>query len=203
MSYQISGEPAWASQKEFDISATIGEAESKKLETLTKQDARAERQLMLQGLLADRFGLAVHHETKEENAYALVLAKGGPKFHESNIANIPPGAAPRPVIQIGGGQLTLNGGPISLLTLQLSQVTGRPVLDRTGLTGKYDFTLKWTTDEFDLSAVAQGSEDSPTAEPAGTSIFTVIQDQLGLKLDSTKAPIDTIVIDHVEPPTPN
>ena len=196
-SYQIESAPEWASKEEYDISARIDDAETRHLRTLTKEQAQAERRLMLQALLADRFQLAVHHETKEGPVYALVVAKNGPKFQEAN-----PPTRPEMPISMGGGLLTFKGAPMSTLVRLTAQVIGRPVLDHTGLTGNYAFSLKWTPDEFDLPANAQQSGEI-SAEPTGTSIFTVIQDQLGLKLESTKAPIDSLVIDQVSRPSPN
>ncbi|HEY6466201.1 MAG TPA: TIGR03435 family protein [Candidatus Acidoferrales bacterium] len=105
-------------------------------------------------------------------------------------------------ISMGDGLLTFKGAPMATLARLISQVIDRPVLDHTGLAGKYAFTLKWTPDELDLPAVPQ-QPDNASSEPAGTSIFTVIQEQLGLKLESTRSPVDSLVIDHVEPPTPN
>jgi uncharacterized protein (TIGR03435 family) len=196
-SYQIEGAPEWINQEEYDISARIDDAETRRLQSLTKEQAQAERRLMLQALLADRFLLIVHHETKEGPVYALVVAKHGPKFQEAA-----PPARPEMPISMGAGLLTFNGAPMSTLVRLMAQVIGRPVLDHTGLTGNYAFTLKWTPDEFNLPATPQQS-DQTSAEPNGTSIFTVIQDQLGLKLESTKAPIDSLVIDHVSRPSPN
>lgn len=196
-SYQVERAPEWVNQEEYDISARIDDAETRHLRTLTKEQAQAERRLMLQALLADRFQLAVHHERKQGPAYALVVAKNGPKFQ----AAAPP-ASPHMPISMGDGLLTFKGAPMSTLVRLIAQVIGRPVLDRTELTGNYAFTLKWTPDEFDLPANAQQSEET-SAEPNGTSIFTVIQDQLGLKLESTKAPVDSLVIDHVSRPSPN
>jgi uncharacterized protein (TIGR03435 family) len=196
-SYQIESAPEWVNEEEYDISARIDDAETRHLQTLTKRQAQAERRLMLQALLAERFQLAAHHETKEGSVYALVVAKNGPKFREAA-----PPAPPQMPISMGEGLLTFKGAPVSTLARLISQVINRPVLDHTGLTGKYAFTLKWTPDEFDLPATAQQSDEA-ASEPAGTSIFTVIQDQLGLKLESTKSPVDSLVIDHVSRPSPN
>lgn len=196
-SYQIEGAPEWINQEEYDIAARIDDTETRHLRTLTKEQAQAERRLMLQALLADRFRLVVHHETKQGPIYALAVAKNGPKFQKAA-----PPALPQMPISMGGGLLTFKGAPISTLARLIAQVIGRPVLDRTGLTGNYAFTLKWTPDEFELSANPPQSEEA-SAEPKGTSIFTVIQDQLGLKLESTKAPIDSLVIDHVSRPSAN
>jgi uncharacterized protein (TIGR03435 family) len=211
MSYQIERGPEWIKQKTFDVAARIGDGESSRLQTLTKEDARAERRLMLQALLTDRFGLAVHDETKEGSVYELLVAKGGPKFKRTTeeapvadgVAQANSTLAPyRPPVVMENGLLTFNGAPISALARFISQLIGRPVLDSTGLVGKYEFTLKWTLDEFDLPAIVQQSDDT-SSEPTGTSIFTVIQQQLGLKLESAKGPVQSLVIDHIEQPSAN
>jgi uncharacterized protein (TIGR03435 family) len=214
MSYQIAGAPNWSDQREFDVSAKMDEAESRKLRSLGKADATIERQRMLQSLIADRFRLVVHRETKQGSVYALVVAKNGPKFQQTSADSASPNdaataassVAPRnPPILMGGGLLTFDGAPIAALAKFISQVIGRPVLDRTGLAGKYAFTLKWTSDEFDLPAHDQSAPNQQTAgaDESATSIFTVLQEQLGLKLETTKGPVDMLVIDHVEEPTPN
>ncbi len=202
MSYQIQHAPEWANREEFDISARIGDPEVRHLQMLTKERASAERRLMLQALLAERFRLAAHDETKQESVYSLVVAKGGPKFHESlPSAGNSSGVKAAPPIVMGNGLLKFNGAPISTLAKLISQVIGRPVLDHTGLNGKYEFTLNWAPEEFELPAVAQ--RDNTSSEPSGISIFTLLQQQLGLKLESSKSPVEVLIIDHIEPPTPN
>jgi uncharacterized protein (TIGR03435 family) len=210
-SYQIERGPEWIKQKTFDVFARIGDGESSRLQTLNKEDARAERRLMLQALLADRFRLAVHDETKEGSVYELLVAKGGPKFKQTaEETPVTDGVAPanstvasyHPPIVMENGLLAFNGAPIAALANFISQLIGRPVLDRTGLVGKYEFTLKWTLDEFDLSAVSRQGDDT-SSEPTGTSILTVIQEQLGLRLKSAKGPVQTLVIDHIEEPSAN
>jgi uncharacterized protein (TIGR03435 family) len=95
------------------------------------------------------------------------------------------------------GKSTMETADLSALVFQLSSQLGRPVVDKTGLTGKYEIKLEWTRDQ------GPGSNDSTSTDSSGPSIFTAVQEQLGLKLNSTKGPVDTLVIDHVEQPTAN
>jgi uncharacterized protein (TIGR03435 family) len=199
-SYQIVGPPGWVHEREWQVEAKTDDAETQKLKAMNKAEAHAERCLLLQSLLAERFKLVVHHETRMEPGFALMVAKGGPKFKEASPS--PPGQTPKLPIIMGNGILTFNGLPIARLADALSQVMGRSVVDRTGLTGSYEFTIPWTESEFNVTPNtstdnANGNGDS------GTSIVTVLQERLGLRLESVKVPTDVIVIDHVEEPSPN
>jgi uncharacterized protein (TIGR03435 family) len=142
---------------------------------------------MLWALLADRFQVKVHREMRESPVYVLVTAKRGPKLKESDRE-----AMSR--LTLAGGRtirITTIKGSVEQLAGHLSGDLGRPVVDRTGLTGSYDHKLEWASD----GGVAGDSN--------GPSIFSVVQEQLGLRLESTKAPIETVVIDRVEKPTEN
>ncbi len=139
---------------------------------------------MLQAILADRFKLVFHRETRERPIYALVIAKGGTKLSPGDDKN---GNG----MSWGRGRIDVHAAPINRFAFTLSDVLGREVVDRTGLTGKYDIKLTWTPDELQESANAR-----PT-------LFTAIQEQLGLKLESTKGAVDAIVVDQVEKPTIN
>jgi uncharacterized protein (TIGR03435 family) len=167
----------------------------------------------LRQLLADRFGLKVHNESRELPVYALVIArpdgKLGPALRVVDVDRCPqamaraeavarggqPPSAPAPGQQVECGLRSrpgaLNGGSITIepLAQRLSEIIGRVVLNRTGLTGRFDLDLSWAPDQ---------NPDTP-----GPSIFTALQEQLGLKLESTRGPVDVLVIDRVEPPTPD
>jgi uncharacterized protein (TIGR03435 family) len=177
---QISGEPAWALSDYYDLDAKAdGEG------TLTTAQSR----LMVQTLLADRFQLRVHRETQEVSIYALVVAKGGPKFKAS-----PSGATGGSSVRAGdkGIHMEAKRGSMEQLARQLSNTAGRPVMDRTGLTGSYAYTLDWFP------------EDRATSpDPDAPSMFAALQEQLGLRLESTKGPMERLVIDHVEKPSEN
>lgn len=193
----ISGGPDWIDSDRYDISAKVATSDGTAPVKLTK----AQRRQMLQALLADRFSLAVHSETKDAPIYELVVAKGGPKLH----AFTPASGAPRGVTGLdgkfysgidslgGNGIIVLQGYPVSLLADFLKSELHRPVIDKTGLTGKYDISLRWTPDN--------APADSPLA--GGPSVFAAVQEQLGLKLDSIKGPVTTLVVDHIERPSAN
>jgi uncharacterized protein (TIGR03435 family) len=198
----ISGLPGWANSASFDIQAKMDEDAMAALNKLPQKEQRAQRSEMMQELLADRFQLKVHHETKDLPIYSLAIAKGGFKLKEADAndtsANGPkgPDGASRGGMSWGNGRLTAQAVPLSSLVSFLSQTLYRQVMDNTGLSGNYDITLRWSSDE-----VASAQQD-PTAN-AAPSLFTALQEQLGLKLESTKGPVDTIVVDHVAQPSEN
>src|SRR5205814_2070319 len=106
-------------------------------------------------------------------------------------------------MRLSPGYLLGGGFPLSQLVTSLSQFVGRSVVDRTGLTGNFDIEVKWTPDQMPAGTPPPGAPPLPPVDPNGPSIFTAIQEQLGLKLESTKAPLDVLVIDHIEAPTPD
>ena len=192
------GGPDWIGINGYDIDAKVTPAADAPPPKLT----RAQRRQMIQSLLADRFKLVVHNETKDSLIYELDVAKGGPKLHASTPGDkaadgiIEPDGQFHPGVDnyFGKGVLILQGYPLSSVADVLSSTELKcPVVDKTGLTGKYDISLRWTPDNTPV--------DSPLA--GGPSLFTAVQEQLGLKLISTHGPVKTLVIDHVEPPTPN
>ena len=159
---------------------------------------------MLQKLLADRFQLKFHRETKELSVYVIKVASGGEKMTKSGAAPTdPPGFGFRGLGNLLARNLTMADFAMGLQTT----VTDRPVVDQTGLTGRYDFTLKWTPDDSQFAQfrgavppAATAAADNPNAPP---SLYTAVQEQLGLKIEAEKAPDDVMVIDHVEKPSPN
>jgi uncharacterized protein (TIGR03435 family) len=199
--HQLSGGPAWTDQVRFDIEAKEDPALGAKLQTLSSEDRGKQLREMLRGLLADRFKLQIHHEKSELAIYNLVTAKSGSKLMPSSgltpSRNADNKEKPRSWIRFAGKGV-LEGTDADLPTLATvlcmqPEIDGRLVVDKTGLTGKYDFTLKWTPD---------AGTDAPAAD-AGPSLFTALQEELGLRLESTRAPVDVIVIDQAEMPTAN
>jgi uncharacterized protein (TIGR03435 family) len=223
--FQVSGGPGWINSDKFDINAKVEDSLAEQMQKLPRAQQQDQMRLLLQSLLADRFKLAVSHETKELPIYALVVAKSGSKLKEvpppdaqANSGRppaLPPPSGPNPPpvppgmfrMMIGRGgvsTLTASASPISDLVMMLSQQLGRQLVDQTGLKGTYDFTLQWTSDMGLGGGVLPVAPDSAGANDAGgTSIFTALQDQLGLRLESTKGPVDTIVVDHIEEPSEN
>ena len=193
--FQFSGAPDWLDSERYDI-------EAKASEDLTS----ASMLPMLQALLEDRLQLKFHHETREEAVYALLAGRTG-KLQDAGECSTPPGttrSAPKPgePPPPGCGSLaTLRGRiiaekvPIARLVAALASLTERMVLDETNLTGKYDIDLRYAPD-MDTTGEAQADPNSP-------SLFTALQEQLGLKLESKKGPVDMFVIDHVQRPSEN
>jgi uncharacterized protein (TIGR03435 family) len=181
---QVIGEPSWSTTDGFDIEAKVTTEDLPALAKLTFD----QRRTMLQQILAGRFKLVAHHETRELPIYQLTIGKKGSKLKESTPGD-PASAIPR--IIFGSGKVTATYGSLSLFITPLSRQLGRVIVDKTGLTGKYDFTLEWTP------------EGAAPTDQSGPDIFTAIQEQMGLKLESTKGPVDVIVIDHIEKPSAN
>jgi uncharacterized protein (TIGR03435 family) len=194
---QLVGEPKWTTSDRWDIDARIGPED---IDALAKMTFR-ERLGMFQEILVERFGLKVHHETRELPVYALVVAKGGPKMTLSPPRPEDPNGVPGDpgVLRATRGKETGLGTMMEFLAEDLSDELGRKVVDKTGLTGRYDFTLTWTPD--DSAAATGGSAASGATQ--GPSLFTAVQEQLGLKLEPVKAPVDVVVIDHLEKPAEN
>lgn len=189
--YQISGWQDWLTEANtsYDI---LAEAESGT--TPTMEQAKE----MLKTLLADRFQFKLHHELKELPVYALILDKNGPKLKEG-VAD----AKYAVMLSMGvKGTITAQKLSMSDFASALSNQMGRPVLDKTGLSGDYAFKLEWTRDQAQQIPGLPADAD-PAPDSSGPSIFAALQEQLGLKLESQKAPIDLLVVDHAERPSEN
>jgi uncharacterized protein (TIGR03435 family) len=204
--FQVSGGPGWINSDRFDIMAKsdrdASESAPDDLSKMTDAQMKTGVEQMrakLQALLADRFQLTIHHETKDQPVYALVIGKNGSKLKESEVKQ---GGDRRRMMRMGRSELNAEGVAIDMLTNTLSNVLGRPVIDRTGLKGNYDFKLTWTPDPGQAGGFGgpppPGVEAPPPPDPNGPSIFTAVQEQLGLRLESQKGPVDLIVIDKVE-----
>jgi uncharacterized protein (TIGR03435 family) len=188
---RILGAAAWANSTYFDIDAKADPSIDQQLHSLTSDRGRKQKEEMVQALLADRFGLVVHLETRELPIYALVVAKGGPKLGALRETGS--------WINTGNGRIEVQmQNSVAVLAEELSKVAGRDVVDKTGMTGRYHLTLKWTPDD----ATAPSSGNGATAD-AGPSLFTAIEEQLGLKLEPAKGPVEVLVIDHAEMPSAN
>jgi uncharacterized protein (TIGR03435 family) len=229
---RISGAPDWLNSERYDIEARVDPSRVDDLKKLSPEELKAARQHMMQALLADRFKLTLHRETKELPVYNLVIAKGGPKLQESkpdenagkgdksadstaaakkaaaspggpNVVTFGGGGGKAVSLGAGGNAVSINGRggnrsmvgrgvAIDNLVTALASASGRPVLDKTGLTGKYDYKLEYAPED-----------NSVDADPTGPSLFTAVQEQLGLKLESAKGPVEIFVVDHVERPSGN
>jgi uncharacterized protein (TIGR03435 family) len=164
----------WAKTEKFNVEAKVSPADVEEYKKLTME----QRQLMMQALLADRFKLLAHRETKEQSVYLLVVTKNGSKPGEGNEAG---GSMKRSRNQLEGA-----GVVMSQLVSALTQAASRTVVDRTGLTGRHDFTLHWTPDEEGVTPLKAADSTQPANETIaamGPSIFTAVQEQLGLRLE--------------------
>lgn len=233
--FQISSGPSWLTTERYDIEA---KAE-------TPNITREQLKVLLQSLLAERFNLKFHRETKELPIYALLVGKNGHKLHESEIqpatqtdsqppdsskpaqagavaggaggaaggsVSVGPGGkvvvGDAPVrsgsqMRMGRGQLSAQMTPVSAIAAMLAQQLGRPVIDKTEIKGNFDFSLQWTPDETQRGVGFGGMEPPAThsqlpSDPSGPSIFTAVQDQLGLRLEAQKGPVESLVIDRIE-----
>ena len=190
----ISGGPAWVESDRYDILARTPGGVRPNLN---------EQMSMLRKLLSERFHLAFHREQKELRCYALTIAKGGPKLKESTVSPDDTPQGPPPLIFTVSPQLVRLPGR-NATTAELASVMQRsaldePVLDKTGLTARYDFDLEFTPDETVFGgALGKGTDDS--AKPG---LISAIQQQLGLKLEATRGLVDALVIDHVDHPSEN
>jgi uncharacterized protein (TIGR03435 family) len=208
--FQISGGPPWFDSARYDIVA--------KPETKPKKD---DLQLMLQSLLADRFQLKIRRETRELPVYAMALArkdgKLGPQLIESkegactppDPTRMPPPPEPGKPPTLFCGQmmmsprhLTVVSAPVANMIPMLSRMLGRTVIDKTGLTGKFDITMDWTPDEGQAMQLPPDAP-KPSQTDTGPSIFTAMQEQLGLKLESQKGPVEIFIVEHAEKPSEN
>ncbi|HEY4087634.1 MAG TPA: TIGR03435 family protein [Bryobacteraceae bacterium] len=188
--FQLSGIPDWAKDR------GISETESFQIEAKapTGQSATEDEfRLMMRALLADRFHLQIHHENRDVPVYNLTVSKGGPRFKET--AGGKTGIKQDKVGRVGWRMTATNVTIQSAVDGLLGIYSGRPLLDKTGLTGSYDFTLEWLLYPAPPDASVPGA-DLPAYAKA-------LQEQLGLKLESAIAPYDTIVIDHAEKPSEN
>ena len=178
---QILGGPKWIDELRYEIVAK------------TSQHAGENGLMgMLQDLLADRFQLKLHHETRTVAGYELTLAKGGIKATPSES-----GGDSSTDTSKRGGRMDAKACSTSRLALKLADILGAPVSDLTNNNGKYDFALRWVPD--DMQAKSGASSDVP----AGPTLFTALQEQLGLKLEARKVPVDVLVIDHADLPSEN
>jgi uncharacterized protein (TIGR03435 family) len=194
----IFGAPAWAQTTRFDIDAKVSGSDVAAFKALTNDQLRP----MIVQILTARFQFAYHVESRMLPEYALVVAKGGSKlqpFQPGNDANGQPKRSGR--MQVHDGAVTAQGVPLEPLIHFLSDRVGRPIEDKTGLTGIYDFTLQLGNEGHD--SPASGPDPNSADASTGPSIFTALQEQLGLKLDAEKGPVQVLVIDHIEMPAAN
>jgi uncharacterized protein (TIGR03435 family) len=195
---QLIGLPAWARESHYDVEAKVSEEDLGAYKNLN-EEAKKE---MMQALLADRFQLKAHIEIREAPIYALVVAKGGLKIKPAAAGDTYENGMKFNGKAAGPGSMQIDfkghvehaevqGVSFDRFASNLTHQVHREVVDQTGLTGKYDFKLDWTP------------EDMTDEKDAAPGIFTALEEQLGLKLEPEKGPVDFVIIDHVEPPSEN
>jgi len=199
--FEISGAPSWINSDRFDVEAKAGSGET-----------RNQMMPMLQSLLDDRFKLKAHRETKEGPIFIMTLAKGGLKLQSLKEGdcgpfdpdNPTPAAGQKPTCGVlrsgrGGPNMTMEGVGVSAANLArtLTLMLGRPVKDNTGIAGPFGAL------RLEYAPPYVTADPAPSSNAAGPSIVTALQEQLGLKLESAKGPVEVLVIDHLERPTDN
>jgi uncharacterized protein (TIGR03435 family) len=218
--FQMQGAPAWLRSERFDVVARMDGDPAPPPVGSTQPDAMM---LALQALLADRFRLSAHWETQELPIYALVLARAdgklGPNIRPAAVDCTAAAAASAAAAKEGKtltpnttdrvscgmrnsrGRIMFGGYPLSFFADGLANEVARSVVDRTGLSGNWDFELTYTREAVRQPDVTDGAP--PNIDPDGASLFTAVQEQLGLKLESTRGPVRVLVIDRIELPTPD
>lgn len=186
---RVYSQPGWLDSVHYDI---VANAPGWDLRTHRQPGELSPLQQMMQALLAERFKLSLHRETRELPIYALVVTKSGPKFP---LREAPQVFGQNPFAGSGRGRLVGTEVNAAMLANVLCDAAGRSVQDETGLKGAFDFKLEWEPDE-----ASTGPQSA--AAHTGASLFTAIQEQLGLKLEARKGPVEVLVIDHIER-TPN
>jgi len=187
--FQVATAAGWMESDRYDIEAVAAEPFK-----------HEEYRTMLQALLADRFGLVIHRETREKTGYTLVVAKNGPK--------LPPAIEDQSVMfsRTPSGDRTLEATSVSMTRFAdaLSFPLGAIVVDQTGIEGQYNVSFQWTTDPQSDQRTSKSGEPAPPSDTmAGPSIFTALQEKLGLRLESRRVPVDVIVIERANRPTDN
>ena len=200
--FQISGGPEWLDNRYFTVQAKSDPAIDEQLAKLSTANGRLEKLHMVQAMLADRFHMRAHWETRQQSAYVMTIAKGGVKMQPTKLPlpqgdpNVAP-TTPTTVVHAHGGPqgIEIDGERFSMraIALMLSTQMRMPVTDNTGDKGYYDFAFQFTRDTL-------GTSPNPDAYP---SIPVAVQDELGLKLEMQKGPVDVMVIDHADLPSEN
>lgn len=180
---QILDGPSWIASTRFDIQAKSDADTDSQFRSVPSDEDRERKRRMVQALLADRYGLKLHQETRILPAYDLILAKGGSRLQPTRSSGK----------SVGVTRTSFHGEGLTtaIIAEQLSQITGRVVVDKTRLPDRYDLKLEWTPD------------DAPDTDNSAPSLFTALQEQLGLKLEPAKEPVPVLLIDYIELPSAN
>jgi bla regulator protein blaR1 len=198
----IIGAPSWVKTEKYDIDAKVSESDIPKMDKLS----HTERNEMMRSVLVDHFNFAAHQEISELPVYELVAVKGGPKLRKATPGDTYPnglkddqGKSSPDTMRVVAGRVDAQAISMTSLLGILTPLAGRPVVDKTGLTGKYDITLRWKPEGPHPNSTAEGG----STEDSDVDFFTAIQEQLGLKLIPAKGPVSVLVVDHIEKPSDN
>jgi uncharacterized protein (TIGR03435 family) len=220
---RVVGGPAWIDSDHYDVDARVDESQAAALSAMSNQQQKEQTSLMMQALLADRFKLRVHFESRELPIYGLAVAKGGSKLAAAKETSMEDDGPQRPsavvpssaeglrkgiFVQYRGqeAEMTAKGVTLDQLVHWLagySEIGGRTVVDQTGLGGTYDFTLRWTRERLSAPPPSDPSGATSSTQPEAPALFTSLTEQLGLRLISTKGPVEVLAIDHIEKPSEN
>lgn len=196
----VSGLPEWTKSARYDIVAKVAPEDVEKYHALPLK----QRQAMFQQVLIDRFGLKFHRESKELPALEMTIAKGGPKMKAAD-PNTPLGLRGKygqSILLVAQGTIEAESATMPDLAMFLTAVNqGEQIIDKTGLTGKYDFTIKYAQEMEPGSS--ESEPDSSSAPPNGPPLPTALKEQLGIQLKPGKALLETFVVDHIERASPN
>ena len=194
---RVIGGPEWIRTQRFDVMAKEDEATTRQIQDLPKSEQGAASRQLIRDLLAERFGLKVHRAPRVLTTYTLEVARGGPKLSPAVLDPHLPAGIPQNRVDVrGGGWLEAHDTDMALFVKVLgsqAEMDGRTVVDGTGLKQAYNFTLKWTPP---TSSDAESSDTLP-------SLFSALQEQLGLRIASRKTSVDTVFIDAVDRPSAN
>jgi bla regulator protein blaR1 len=191
--FQLVGAPSWVSNERYNIEAKPDQIDEGDNSGPATKDQWAIFRERLKGLLAERFQLKVRTESKEANVYVLVVEKGGHKMKAATLSN--------GIRRQNRGELLGMGADMELFSNLLSSMVGKPVLDQTGLTGKFEFKITYSEEGVNTGDKPGGA--APAPDETSPSIFTALQQQLGLRLQSQKGPVPSIVIERIEKPSEN
>ena len=192
---RILGAPGWAGTTMFNIEAKADSSVDAQIKGLSSDAGRKTKEKMVQALLAERFKLVTHTETRELPIYDLVVAKGEPKLGTTQAQGTTVNHA-RDHIEVQ------SSNSVAILAEELSKEVGRDVVDKTGIEGRYDLKLKWAPDDGSAAQLVNNGAGGAPAD-SGPSILTALEEQLGLRLEPAKGPVQVLVIDHAEMPSSN
>ena len=196
--WRLIGGPDWINKQQYVIDGKIPNEIRDQMQNMSPEAKRREQDLLYQSLLEDRCKLKVHFETRELPIYELTIAKGGVKMKEVPLSDDHWVGVSMNKARL----LELKGKSAAMSDIVQLLPNDRPIIDKTGLMGRYDLLMDWSPEQT-AGATPGAGTDSAASDPGGASIFTALQEQLGLKLVAAKGTVEVVVIDHIEPPTEN